>query len=140
MNFKIWILSTCRGLFWTQLSTRMENFVTIFAKTLHHRLLVGFLIWLLEILSKKTRHLKDISPHISFLFLYSYNVYFILSQKSEKHLTERSKRFDLWRIFCLMVSTTGFHCRVLIGSLYFYIKQANRSKGNLSTHIRSSRL
>ena len=45
---------------------------------------------------KKTGHLQDIFPVIqNFLFLYSYYVYFILLQKSEKHVTERSTRFNL---------------------------------------------
>ena len=72
------------------------------------------------------------------MFLYSDNVYFILSQKSEKCVTERSKRFNLWSLFGLMVSMAGFHCGGLSVCLYFYIKQANQRKGNLSTHFRSS--
>ena len=31
--------------------------------------------------------------------LCSYHVYFILSQKSEKHVTERNKRLSLWSLF-----------------------------------------
>ena len=72
------------------------------------------------------------------MFLYSDNVYFILLQKSEKCVTERSKRFNLWSLFGLMVSMAGFHCGGLSVCLYFYIKQANQRKGNLSTHFRSS--
>ena len=60
------------------------------------------------------RHLPS---HIKFFVLYSYHVYFILLQKSEQK----------------EVKDLAFEV-----SLYFYIKQATQSKGNLSTLFRSS--
>ena len=45
---------------------------------------------------KESSYLKDISPVLqNFLCLCSYHKYFILSQKSEKHVTERNKRLNL---------------------------------------------
>ena len=82
-------------------------------------------VWVLNMTLGNTVEKLDIqetSPQsYKTLFLYSY-VYFVLLQKSEKHVTERSKKFNLEV------------------SLYFYIKQANQSKGkgNLYTHFRSS--
>ena len=45
-----------------------EKSLTIFAKMLHHRLLVGLQIQLLVILPKKS-HLKDISPYVKIFLL-----------------------------------------------------------------------
>ena len=48
---------------------------------------------------QKSSCLKDIPPVLqNFLFLY-YHVYFILSHKFEKSLTERNKRLDIWSLF-----------------------------------------
>ena len=63
---------------------------------------------------QKSINLKDISQVMSnFLCLYSYHAYFILSLKSEKHVTERNKR--LFEAYLLTKETSSWF--LLIGSL-----------------------
>ena len=63
--------------------------LTIFAKELHHRRMV--LHTALGNTVKKNSHLKDI-PQLSKTFrLYSYHAHFLLSDKSQKRVTEGMK-------------------------------------------------
>ena len=72
--------------------------LTIFAKKVHPRLLM--VLNMAHGNTVKKIFILKIFPQLCKTFcLCSYHVYFILSQKSEKHVTERNKRLSLWSLF-----------------------------------------
>ena len=73
--------------------------LTILAQKFQHRLFDWVLNTALGNTVIESSHLKRYFPSSVKLFVSSFLSYFLLSQKSEKPVTERNKRLNLWSLF-----------------------------------------
>ena len=74
-----------------------KNWLTIFAKKLHHRLLVGFEIELLAILSKNS-HLKDIPSYAILFCVFILIMHILFSRTNQKNVLQKKIRLNRWSL------------------------------------------